>query len=124
MKAPADNRPRVDPYWSLLWRITRRQDATAFAWWLGERIKERRELMRNDERRIYEKAIEHVEGLFWDCYDLEKELEAERAAHRSERLANIELSRRGEDLTKRVELLERQNDELRAFLDSGEIPES
>lgn len=121
MSWPKDNRPKVDPYWELLYRISRRQDASAFSWWLSERIKERGDQMRNDERRINEKAIEHVENLFWDNYELEKDLELERRSHRTERLANIELSRKNEDLNKRVELLERQNNELRKFLDSGEI---
>ena len=110
-----------DHYWALLHRIARRAEADGFVFWLEEYVKTRASTMTNAEKRIHEKSREHVGGLLFDSHELEKIVEGERAAHRSERLANIELSRINADQKARLELLERQVTELRAFLDSGEI---
>ncbi len=110
-----------DHYWALLHRMVRRSDGDGFTFWLRQYIDDRKATMGNAERKIHEKSLEHIGGLVFDSHELEKILEGERAAHRSERLANIELSRINADQKERLELLERQNKELRAFLDSGEI---
>lgn len=101
--------------------MLRRSEGMGFRAWLENYIEQNRTSMTNSARKIHTKAAEHVGGLVLDSHALEGMLEAERAAHRMERLANIELSRKAADLAAKVEVLERQNEELRRFLDSGEI---
>lgn len=105
----------------LLQRILRRTEAGGFAIWLLGDIERRGDSLTNRERRILEKCVEHIVGLEEDGHAVENRIGVEIAAHQSERLANIELSRRAAELEERLKVAERQRDELREFIDSGEI---
>lgn len=105
----------------LLQRILRRTEAGGFAIWLLGDIERRGDSLTNRERRILEKCVEHIAGLEEDSHAMEERLRLEIVAHRSERLANIELARKSADLEERLKVAERQLTEWRAFVDSGEI---
>ena len=116
-----DNRPKPSPGFEDLHRMVRRTDGWGFVAWLEIYLDDHRAHLANADVKIYGKALDHINGLVWDSYDQSKALEVERVAHRSERLANIELSRRNGELEDRVKLLERQLEQLNSFIDSGEI---
>lgn len=107
---------------NLLERISRRCSAGGFVIWLLDNyLEEHGDRMSRSDLKVFKKSAEIIAGLEMDSYFLEDALGAEAAAHASERRVNIQQEIELRSLREERDLLKRQVESLRLFLDSGEI---
>lgn len=105
----------------LLHRITHRTNASGFILWSQSYLEERADTITRSDRRVIEKANELLHALVMDSDQLENALGSEAAAHTAARRVNLHQEIELRDLRDRVEVLQRKNDDLKAWLHSGEI---
>lgn len=105
----------------LLHRISHRTDASGFILWTHTYLEDRADTITRSDRRVIEKANELLHALVMDSDQLENALGSEAAAHTAARRVNVHQEIELRELRERVEVLQRKNDDLRAWLHSGEI---
>jgi hypothetical protein len=105
----------------LLHRIVNRTDAAGFQFWVETYLEDHAETMTRSDRAVIEKATLLLGKLFLDSAGLEDALGAEAAAHMAARRVNVQQEIELRELRKRVEVLERKNADLLAWLHSGEL---
>ena len=105
----------------LLQRIHHRMVAGGFALYMLQHLEDEGERMRNKERDIIDRAATLLARVELQSHELEEAWELEASAHTAARRVNIQQEIEIHRLTKRVEMLERQVEEMGAFVDSGEI---
>lgn len=105
----------------LLHRISHRTDASTFILWAQTYLEEREDTITRSDRKVIEKAMKLLHGLVMDSDQLENALGSEAAAHTAARRVTFQQEVELRDLRDRVEVLQRKNDDLRAWLHSGEI---
>lgn len=105
----------------LLHRITHRTDASIFILWSQTYLEDRADTITRSDRKVIDKANELLHALVLDSDQLENALGSEAAAHSAARRVNVHQEIELRDLRQRVEVLERKNRDLLAFLHSGEI---
>lgn len=105
----------------LLHRITHRTDASTFILWTHTYLEDRADTITRSDRRVIEKANELLHALVMDSDQLENALGSEAAAHTAARRVNVHQEIELRELRERVEVLQRKNADLRAWLHSGEM---
>lgn len=114
-------RYKNDGSMDLLHRIIHRTDGSAFILWTETYLEDRIDQMNNGDRKVIQKAQTLIHALLMDSDALESALGAEAAAHQAARRVNVQQEIEIRDLRQRLEVAERQVQDLRLFLDSGEI---
>ena len=92
--------------------------AGGFALYMLQHLEDEGERMRNKERDIIDRAATLLARVELQSHELEEAWELEASAHTAARRVNIQQEIEIHRLTKRVEMLERQVEEMGAFVDS------